>query len=389
MLELLWLLLPVAAASGWFAARRSARDEHARQHKKDLSSDYFRGLNYLLNEQPDKAIEVFIKMVEIDSETVETHLALGNLFRRRGEVDRAIRIHQNLIARPTLSRDQRAQALLELGEDYMRAGLFDRAESLFLELIDLALHTERALEHLVDIYQQEQDWEQAIAICRRLQEGSGRAMNEVIAQYYCELAERAGHESDPTLELQMIRRALSYDRDCVRASILLGRWEEKKGDFKAAIRAYKRVSEQDIDFTPEIIEPLEECYRQTGSPGALMSFLHDVLDRYRGISPALALAERIRDEQGERPALEFITQQLRKRPSVRGLNWLIELSLRHSVGEAREDLMILHDLTSKLLEGRPVYECNKCGFTGKVLHWQCPSCKSWNSVKPIRGVVGE
>ncbi len=388
MLELLWLLLPVAAASGWFAARRGQRRNPARR-RGELSTEYFTGLNYLLNEQPDKAIEVFIRMVEVDSETVETHLALGNLFRRRGEVDRAIRIHQNLIARPMLSRDQRAQALLELGEDYMRAGLFDRAENLFLELIELDAHTERVLHHLVDIYQQEQDWEQAISMCRRLEDTTGRSMRDVIAQYYCELAERAMHDKDRALAMQMVKRAFGYDRGCVRASMLLGRLEAVQGDYKAAVKAYKRVPDQDVEYLSEIIEPLQECYQKLGTPEAMAPFLRDVLKRYDGISAMLAMAQHIREQEGVEQAVEFVTGQLRHRPSVRGLNWLIELSLEHSTGEARDSMLILRDLTRKLLEGKPIYKCHMCGFAGKQLHWQCPSCKAWNTVKPIQGVEGE
>jgi lipopolysaccharide biosynthesis regulator YciM len=388
MFELLWLLLPVAAASGWFAAKRSRAAEGA-CHGGELSSDYFKGLNYLLNEQPDKAIEVFIKMVEIDSDTVETHLALGNLFRRRGEVDRSIRIHQNLIARPTLSREQRTQALLELGEDYMKAGLFDRAENLFLELIELGAHIAHALRHLVDIYQQEQDWEKAISISRRLEDVTGKSMHDVIAQYYCELAERAVREGDDTLALQMIKRAFSFDRNCVRGSMLLGEWETRKGDYKAAIRAYKRVVTQDVEYLPEIIEPMQACYERLGTPEEMGAYLREIIKKHSGISSMLALAERLRAEQGDDAAMEFVSEQLRKRPSVRGLKWLIELSLAHSTGEAKENLLILLDLTSKLTDGKPVYECSKCGFTGKSMHWQCPGCKSWNSVKPIQGVEGE
>lgn len=388
MLELLWLLLPVAAASGWFAARRGRSQETVRQGP-ELSSDYFKGLNYLLNEQPDKAIEVFIKMVEVDSETVETHLALGNLFRRRGEVDRAIRIHQNLIARPTLSRDQRAQALLELGEDYMRAGLFDRAENLFLELTELGAHTERALHHLVDIYQQEQDWDKAISMCRRLEDTTGRPMRHVIAQYYCELAERAMQDRDRALAMQMIKRAFAYDRNCVRASMLLGRLEALQGDYKAAVKAYRRVPDQDVEYTSEIIEPLDECYQRLGDKAAMTAFLRDIVKRYDGISPMLALARQVQEEEGEAAAVDFITEQLHKRPSVRGLNWVIELSMAHSTGEARDNLVLLQDLTQKLLEDKAIYKCQMCGFTGKHLHWQCPSCKSWNTIKPIQGVAGE
>ena len=154
------ILLPVAALSGWYYGRKDARERiNSPAGVPGMSQDYFKGLNYLLNDRPDKAIEVFIKVLEVESETVETHLALGNLFRRRGEVDRAIRIHQNLVARPSLDKEQRALALLELGIDYMRSGLLDRAETLFKELIQTGMYERQVLRHLVDIYQQEQDWD--------------------------------------------------------------------------------------------------------------------------------------------------------------------------------------------------------------------------------------
>ena len=390
MQELLWLLLPVAAASGWFAARRSlAREQDRHKRGKDLNIDYFKGLNYLLDEQPDKAIEVFIRMVEVDSETVETHLALGNLFRRRGEVDRAIRIHQNLIARPTLSHEQRTHALLELAEDYMRAGVLDRAEGLFLELIERKAYTRRALEHLVDIYQQEQDWDKAITVTRQLGEVSGKAHNDVIAQYYCEMAEQALDNGDLSNAMQMLKRAGGYDRNCVRASILRGNIELKRGDIKAALKAYKRVADQDIEFLPEVLPQLEACYERLGDPTGIVSYLMSILPRYTGISAILAVAEQIRKQNGDKEAMKFVIEQLGRRPSVKGLKWVIELSLEHSKGEARNNLNILDELTSKLLEGKPVYRCTQCGFSGKSLHWQCPGCKQWNSVKPIQGVEAE
>lgn len=389
MLYLLWLLLPIAALSGWWVAARSHAARSYGRRVTDFSSDYFKGLNYLLNEQPDKAIEVFVRMVEVDSETVDTHFALGNLFRRRGEVDRAIRIHQNLIARPTLSREQRTQALFELGADYMRAGVFDRAENLFIELIDMNAHVIPALRHLVDIYQQEKDWDKAITAARRLESATGKSMDTVIAQYYCELAEQAKQNGDAGHALHMIKRALMCDHNCVRASILQGDMEAEAGDCKAAIRAYRRVGEQDIEYLPEVIEPLRECYQRIGDLQAMIEYLKQVLARYDSISPMLALAGLIRQEHGDLDAAEFITEQLRRRPSVRGLERLIELNLAHSEGAARDNLFILRDLISKLLAEKPVYKCSHCGFTGKSLHWQCPSCKFWNTVKPIQGVEGE
>lgn len=194
-LPFLFLLLPLAAFSGWYIARRgSERSSGARV--SELSTNYFRGLNYLLNEQQDKAIEVFLKLADINSNTVETHLALGNLFRRRGEVDRAIRVHQNLIARPNLEDSEKTVALLELGEDYMRAGLLDRAEILFTDLVAMNALAPPALKHLISIYQHERDWRKAIEQACRLEEVSGESQGTIIAQFYCELAEQAFAQGD-------------------------------------------------------------------------------------------------------------------------------------------------------------------------------------------------
>jgi len=211
-LNLLWLLLPVAALSGWWIGWRT-RNSKIKHTSKLLHPEYFKGLNFVLNEQPDKAIEVFIRMLEVDSETVETHLALGNLFRRRGEVDRAIRIHQNLIARPTLSREQRTHAVLELGMDYMRSGLLDRAEGLFLELIDSGSHLNQAYTELLEVYQQEKDWERAINIARKLEAVSVDSSSSIIAQFYCEGADAALKEGNVRVVKEQLRRAMRFDKN--------------------------------------------------------------------------------------------------------------------------------------------------------------------------------
>ncbi len=388
VLELLFLLLPVAALSGWWIGHRS-RPPSREVEVSEIPRDYIKGLNYLLNEQQDKALDLFIRMLEVDPDTVETHLALGSLFRRRGEVDRAIRIHQNLIARPTLNREQRAEALFELGHDYMRAGLFDRAESLFQDLIDSEPHTEQALVQLIDIYQQEKDWDKAIEVARKLENVSGRRLGPVIAQYYCELADQARRKGETARAVKMLRRALTVDRACVRASLAEGSLHMAAGNLKAAIRAYRHVEEQDPDYIGEVVEPLLECYRRQGRSHDMLDYLQQMLERHGGISTMLALAELIRQERGDEAAAEFITDYLRRRPSVRGMDRLIELHLANSQGPGREELGILKEFTTSLLADKPVYKCQSCGFAGKTLHWQCPSCKRWNTTKPILGVEGE
>lgn len=390
MYELLWLLLPAAAASGWILARRAQPPgPRPRARGRDFSTDYFQGLNFLLNEQPDKAIEVFIRMLEVDSDTVETHLALGNLFRRRGEVDRAIRIHQNLIARPTLNKQQRGAALLELGQDYMRAGWLDRAESLFDELVESNLHVVPALRHLLDIYQQEKEWDKAIAVARRL-DGEGRQpLKPVIAQYHCEQAEQALKKGDESAAGQFLKRALQHDRHCVRASLLQARLALQAGNAKAALKALHQIEEQDIEYLPEALASLRQCYEQSGGMDEFKRYLRSVIDRYDGVSPVLMLSDLIAATEGPAAAADFLTAQVRKRPSVRGLGRLIDLNLAAASGQGKDAMLILRELVTQLLAGKPKYKCSHCGFAGKSLHWQCPTCKEWNAVKPIHGVEGE
>jgi lipopolysaccharide biosynthesis regulator YciM len=387
-LSLLFLLLPFAAVSGWWIGSRNQTNEKA-SSIHDCSGDYFKGLNYLLGEQPDKAIDVFVKMLEVNSETVETHLALGNLFRRRGEVDRAIRIHQNLMARPTLSREQRAIALFELGRDYLHAGMLGRAESLFLELVAQGSHRAEALERLLDIYQQEKGWDKAIDAAQRLESVTGRRMNELVAQFYCELAEKSRVDGDDKAARNHVHEALAADRKCARASLLKADMEKAAGNCKEAIKSLRHVEQQEPAYLPEAVPPLLECYHLLGIPEEGEQYLRHLLQNYGGITPLLSLAELVRQRQGEQAAVELIVTFLRARPSVRGLDRLIELNLAASDGEARENLLILKELTKRLMEEKPAYRCRNCGFKAKVMHWQCPSCRQWGGIRSVQGVVGE
>ncbi|MEI7038104.1 lipopolysaccharide assembly protein LapB [Fulvimonas yonginensis] len=388
ILYVLVLLVPAAFASGWFAARRAAV-HHSGMRVSELSSDYFRGLNYLLNEEQDKAIEVFLKLAEYNRDTVETHLALGNLFRRRGEVDRAIRLHQHLVSRPGLTEAMKTVALLELGEDYMRAGLLDRAEALFSDLVAMNAHAPSALRHLVAIYQHERDWHKAIDHARRLEAMTGDDESPMIAQFYCELAEQSRQHGALAEARDYLRQAFQCQADCVRAFMLTGRLHAEVDEHAEAVEAYEAAVGADIAFVPEILPPLLASYARTGQMERAEHFLRDILARYHGISPVLALTRLYRERDGERAGIEFLTSQLRQRPSVRGLMALIDATMDKIQGEARENFLILRDLTRKLLEGQAMYRCSRCGFGAKAHHWQCPSCKGWSTIRPIHGVANE
>lgn len=379
--QLLWLLLPLAFLSGWIVARYDGRRQTAKSF--DLPSAYFRGLNFLLNEQPDKAIEIFIQVLEVNSETVETHLALGNLFRRRGEVERAIRIHQNLIARPTLDREQRTYALLELGQDYFKAGLFDRAENLFLELAEVRAHSEQALRLLLSIYQQEKEWEKAIQISQKLARVSGKRTDDVIAQYYCELAEQAFAKGNYSVARDFLRQALSADAGCVRASIVLGDVNAEEGRYREAIEAWQRVENQDAHYFGEVAHRIAEAYRHLNDEQGLYQFFSAALQRHAAVSLVLTFADIIKQRDGVKAAEKFIVDALRRHPNVHGLHRLLELNLDQAEGSAKKDLQLLKGIIEELRQQHQGYACQQCGFKGRTLHWLCPSCSRWNSIKPV------
>ena len=375
------LLLPLAALTGWVVGR-SGGQRHGDTQVRRLSSTYFQGLNYLLNEQPDKAIELFLHIAELDKETFETQVALGHLFRRRGEVDRAIRLHQGLVQRNDLSDQQRVLALLALGEDYMKSGLLDRAETVFTDLARIDERAPQALKHLLGIYQAERDWERAIDNATRYEEVTGEPMGKLVAQFECELAERHRANGELDAARAAIARAYQADAGSVRAGILEGRIEAGAGNPDAAIRAYERAARHDPDYLPEFLPSLLACYGEVGDTAGARAFLAEMSEHYRGIAPVLALTGLIEAQEGAQAARDYLGRQLKDRPSVRGEAALIDLTL--AVGA--DSTATLHDLkhiTDQLLVRNPSYRCTRCGFGARTHHWQCPSCKEWGTVKPL------
>jgi lipopolysaccharide biosynthesis regulator YciM len=384
--DLLWLLpllLPLAVVSGWYAARREQAGRE-RVRGLGLSSDYFRGINFLLNEQPDKAIEVFVRMLEVNSETVETHLALGSLFRRRGEVERAIRIHQNLIARPSLDKAQRAQALCELALDYQGAGLLDRAENLFLELAEIPAHAEQALRSLMHIYEQEKDWAKALAVGRRLARIANGRVAPVLAQYCCELAERALADDDVGRAQGHINDAFALEPECIRAALLSGRLARRAGRDRDAIAAWRRAVQQEPAMLDETIDDIAEAYRHLGDDAGLRDFLAMATRQRVGLRTLQVVVDSIRSREGDEAAEAFLVERLGSLPSVPGLKALIDLQLTQPAQPPRDDLAVLKAVLDRLVADQQGYQCSQCGFRAQARHWQCPACHSWATTRPRR-----
>jgi lipopolysaccharide assembly protein B len=376
-----FLLLPVAALSGWVIGRRGG-ERHSDTQVSRLSTTYFRGLNYLLNEQPDKAIELFLHIAELDKDTFETQVALGHLFRRRGEVDRAIRLHQGLVQRPDLNDAQKVQALLALGEDYMRSGLLDRAETVFSDLAKIDQRAPQALKHLIGIYQAERDWPKAIENATRYEAATGEPMGKLVGQFECELADRLRAAGDLEGARAAIARAYAADSKSVRAGMIEGRVELEAGNDAAAIRAFERAARHDTDFLPELLPSLLAAYERVGDGPGARSFLTEMSEHYRGVAPVLALTQLVEAEEGVPAARAYLAQQLKDRPSVRGEAALIDLTLQEGAGH-EATLQELRHITDQLLVRNPSYRCNRCGFGARSHHWQCPSCKEWGTIKPL------
>ncbi|WP_323664003.1 lipopolysaccharide assembly protein LapB [Pectobacterium carotovorum] len=389
MLELLFLLLPVAAAYGWYMGRRSAQQDKEQESNR-LSREYVTGVNFLLSNQQDKAVELFLDMLKDDSNTFEAHLTLGNLFRSRGEVDRAIRIHQALTESASLTFEQRLLAVQQLGRDYMAAGLYDRAEESFNQLVDEEDFRRSALQQLLQIYQATSDWPTAIDVAEKLVKMGKDQLRVDIAHFYCELALLAMGSDDLDKALTLLKKGATADSQCARASIMMGRIYMAQQDYSRAVEALRQVLEQDKELVSETLPMLQECYQHLDKPLDWANFLKRCVEENTGATAELMLADILEREEGAEVAQAYINRQLQRHPTMRVFHRLMDFHLHEAEdGRTKENLQGLRDMVGEQIRTKPRYSCRKCGFTSQSLYWQCPSCRTWASVKPIRGLDGQ
>ncbi|MDD9338088.1 MAG: lipopolysaccharide assembly protein LapB [Providencia heimbachae] len=389
MFELLFLLLPVAAAYGWYMGRRSAQQDK-QQHANRLSRDYVTGVNFLLSNQQDKAVDLFLEMLKEDSSAFEAHLTLGNLFRSRGEVERAIRIHQSLVESAALSFEQRLLATQQLGRDYMTAGVYDRAENMFQQLTDEVDFKHSALQSLLSIYQLTSDWGKAIDVAGKLVKLGNNDLREQIAHFYCELATQQLGSDDLDDALNLLNKAAQADKNCARVSIMKGRIFIEQGHYEKAISVLKQVYEQDRELVAETLPLLYDCYKQTGLSDEWEDYLRQCVDGDSGAIAELYLADIIVEKQSHEAAASYINDQIQHHPTMRLFYRLMDYHLQEAEeGRAKESLILLKKMVGEQIRTKPDYRCHKCGFTSRSLYWHCPSCRSWDTIKPIRGLDGQ
>lgn len=376
----LFLLL---AAAGWAMGRFGERDTE--EAPPPLNIDYLKGLNFLLNEQTDQALEHFLKMVRVDDKTIETHFALGSLFRRRGEVDRAIRIHQNIIARPDLASEQRDQALYSLAKDYLSAGLLDRAEKLFVRLAQGSRFQVQALEALGGIYEQERDWEKAIDAGQRLEVLGGRSLALQIAHYNCELAEAAAEKKDYKTARKFVKRAQSGRPRTMRGALTRAHIARDTDDVKTALKLYHRIIDEDTYLIAEALPEIVSIYVKENEIAELESALTALLKKNPEMNSLVAYTAIVNDLGGIPVIDNCVEQYMLNEPTLGEFINLQQLS-EGDKGSIDSALAKVRGALSKLASATPRYQCQECGFSSQRLLWQCPSCRNWETQRPASRV---
>ncbi len=378
-----WMLLvfPLFFGMGWWAARLDVK--RLLSESTALPESYFQGLNFLLNEQQDKAIEAFIEVVKIDPHTVELHFALGSLFRRRGEVDRALRMHHNLVDRADLDDDKRQQAIFELAQDYLKAGILDRAESLFGELKKTA-YAKPSLEFLLELYQKEHDWTKAIAIAEQLARLSEHPLGKQIAFFYCELAEEEIKSGNLQGARAHLEQALKECTTSVRATIMLGDMALAAGNVEEAIALWKGIENQDAQYLQLVAERLLAAYRALGKEAEGIALLRSYLVKHHSIDLLNVAFDGILKFESPASAYQLVRDEMARNPTLLGLDKLLEARLLEVSLERRADIELVKDLIHKRTRNLAMYHCNHCGFKARKFYWHCPACQAWDSYAPRR-----
>jgi len=372
------LLIPLFFGLGWAAARVDMRQ--VVHESRALPRSYFQGLNFLLNEEPDKAIDSFLEVAKVDSQTVELHFALGNLFRRRGETERAIRMHQNLIDRDDLEEGVRLHALAELGQNYLKAGLLDRAEEIFNKLIGTAFEGE-AKRSLLEIYQVEKEWLKAVELARELPDV---ATQQQVAEFYCELAAGDIMRSKPDSARAYLESAIQQNRKCVRASLLQGDLFLQEGKPEAAIEAWQRIEQQDPAYLALVAQRLLEVYRKLERPEEGIALLSGYLERYPSLDLLDVVYQLVLEGEGSEAAYRLVRAELQRNPTLLGLEKLMSARLPLVAPEVRPDVELAKTIIQGYTKRLSRYRCDNCGFKARQFYWRCPACGGWETYPPRR-----
>lgn len=377
-----WLLVPpLFFVFGWLAARIDIKQLISESRR--LPSAYYKGLNFLLNDQEEQAINAFVEIVKLNPDSVELNFALGSMFRRKGEIDRAILIHQKLLQRNDIAAEERLDAQYELALDYLKSGLLDRAEDT-LKALQGGKYARKASAQLLDIYQKEKQWEKAIAVANTLSDANYSFQHEV-AQFYCELALREIANSQPDAARSYLEKALATHRKCVRANIMLGEIDAAAGDFEAAIVIWQRIEGQDPQSLSLVGAKILEAFNGLGRAADGVQLLKSYLATYPELDLLELIHQSLVELEDEKVALEYVYTVLRANPSMLGLKTLADAESLLAPVERRKDFDVIRTLINENTRKLSMYHCTACGFRAKQYYWHCPGCSGWETYSPKLG----
>ena len=389
MIELLFLLLPVAMAYGWFMGRNSIKQKD-QTIKQDLSIKYSTGLNYLLSNEKDKAIDSLLDALEVEDDSVEAHFAMANLFRKRGELDRALKVHEHLVRHGNLPTKDKQQAVFELGKDFLSAGLYDRAEKMFNKLLKSPDYALKSLTYLLQIFQSTKDWQRGISHKKLVIKFNDKRLLHTLANFYCEQATTA-FEQDKFIEvIELLEQALKLDPNSCRANWLMAKIYENHKQCELACQCYQDIYQQDQEFFPDVIEQMYQCYLALDASDEFYRFIRKVYDETASSSALISYLSHVEKKHGNKKAKEFLLSALKRRPTIRGFKHLVKMEMSQSDEvDNKASLDLIKDLISEYLKVKHRYSCRSCGFNSSTHYWSCPSCHEWEQLKPVRGLEGE
>jgi lipopolysaccharide biosynthesis regulator YciM len=351
-----------------------------KKNKNIFNAEYYRGLNYLLNNEEDKAFKIFTALMDVDSSTIETHLALGGLYRKRGEFDKAILIHQNLLSRPTLELELKNQALYELAKDFYNAGLYDRSEKIFKNISDIKNYKKSSLEYLIKIYEASKDWERAIDLIKTI--GDIKVNNHdkeaLLAQYYCEISSIYMNQNQIEKSIAITKKALKTNPMCVRANIQLAECYSKN-DIGRSCQYLNAIIDQDNSFSSFIINKIISLAKTINNTSIIMKFIMSASQlKELSFLPEVYLFLYYEDEKNL--AQQYIDK-------FKGDNLINKFIIAHTLISSSENIMtpdIKNLLSSynEIFSNKHFFICNNCGYKSNELNWLCPSCNSWETFYP-------
>ncbi len=375
--EYWWLLgIPFFFALGWIAARVDIKQ--LIKESTSLPASYFKGVNYLITNQYEKAVSAFIDAVRINNESIELHFALGSILRRTGHIDRAINMHLDLLENRDLNPSQKESVRAELAQDYLKAGLFDRAEELFLKL-ESGKYKQYASNALLEIYVKERQWQNAISMATKLEKESGVSFRLEISHYFCEIALDAILDKDNKSAIKYLNDALNARKKCVRANILLGDLYVEDNDHNKAINQWKKIEFQDPESLGLVAVKILNSFEKLKKSEEGLSLLNLYFENYKLRSLLNVIYEATLKLEGSEKAEELARKELIRKPSLQALDQLFQARTLSSK-QKEQDIQLIQQTVRNAIGNRRLFKCNSCGFKAKQHYWQCPACNAWESL---------